>query len=47
MVPKIYRDLSTLGDPQIVNHDEEGAEICAAFRFRWFSYDDVMHGPQS
>ena len=29
-------------DPQIVNHDEEGAEICAAIRFRWFSYDDVM-----
>ena len=31
-----------IGDPQIVNHDEEGAEICAALRFRWFSYDDVM-----
>ena len=30
-----------IGDPQIVNH-EEGAEICAALRFRWFSYDDVM-----
>ena len=25
-----------------MNHDEEGAEICAALRFRWFSYDDVM-----
>ena len=32
----------TIGNLQIVNHDEEGAEICAAFRFRWFSYDDVM-----
>ena len=31
-----------IGDPQIVNHDEERAEICAALRFRWFSYDDVM-----
>ena len=31
-----------IGDPQIVNHDEEGAEICAALRFSWFSYDDVM-----
>ena len=31
-----------IGDPQIVNHDEEGAEICAALRFRWFSYDNVM-----
>ena len=31
-----------IGDPQIVNHDEEGAEICAALRFCWFSYDDVM-----
>ena len=30
------------GDSQIVNHDEEGAETCAALRFRWFSYDDVM-----
>ena len=29
-------------DPQIVNHNEEGAEICAALRFRWFSWDDVM-----
>ena len=31
-----------IGDPQIVNHDEEGAEICAALRFRWFSYNNVM-----
>ena len=31
-----------IGDPQIVNHDEEGAEICAALRFRCFSYDGVM-----
>ena len=31
-----------LEDPQIVNHDEEGAEICAALKFRWFSYDDAM-----
>ena len=22
-----------IGDPQIVNHDEEGVEICAALRF--------------
>ena len=29
-----------IGDSQIVNHDEEGAEICAVLRFRWFSYDD-------
>ena len=28
--------------PQIVNNNEEGAEICPALRFRWFSYDDVM-----
>ena len=40
---------SAIGYPQIVNHDEEGAEICAALRFHWFSYDDVMQecGPQS
>ena len=25
-----------------MNHDEEGAEICAALRFSRFSYDDVM-----
>ena len=25
-----------------MNHDEEGAEIYAALRFSWFSYDDVM-----
>ena len=31
-----------IGDPQVVNHDEEGAEICAALRFSWFSYDDAM-----
>ena len=31
-----------IGDPQIVNHDEERAEICAALRFSLFSYDDVM-----
>ena len=31
-----------IGDPQIVNHEEEGAEICAALRFSWFSYDDIM-----
>ena len=31
-----------IGDPQIANHDEEGADICAALRFCWFSYDDVM-----
>ena len=31
-----------IGDSQIVNHDKKGAEICAALRFRWFSYDDVM-----
>ena len=26
-----------------MNHGEKGAEICAALRFSWFSYDDVMH----
>ena len=31
-----------IGDLQIVNHDEEGEEICAALRFGWFSYDDIM-----
>ena len=31
-----------IGDPQIVNHDEEGAEICAALRFSWFLHDDIM-----
>ena len=31
-----------IGDLQIVNHDEEGAEICSALRFSWFSYNDVM-----
>ena len=31
-----------MGDPQIANHDEERAEICAALRFSWSSYDDVM-----
>ena len=31
-----------IGDSQIVNHDEERAEICAALRFCWLSYDDVM-----
>ena len=28
-----------IGDPQIVNHDDE---ISVALRFRWFSYNDVM-----
>ena len=31
--------LGNRGPPECVNHDEE---ICAALRFRWFSYDDVM-----